>query len=199
MTTANKITILRILLVPFFISQVLYYTHGGEELHRFLALVCFAVASISDGVDGYLARHYNQTSEMGKVLDPLADKLLLVSGLVLLSFDNQPHLAQVPIWLAAIVFGRDIILGLGTIVVYHYCGRVTGRPNIFGKTATVLQMIVVLWALLKWDEVWLFWIMVGAGVTTAISGILYVIAGVQQLSTSPHSLPEKPRGESESK
>src|SRR5690606_230742 len=97
MTTANKITIFRILLIPFFISQVLYYARTGEELHRLLAILCFAAAAISDGVDGYLARHYNQASELGKMLDPLADKLLLVSGLILLSLDNTPHLPQVPI------------------------------------------------------------------------------------------------------
>ena len=191
MTTANKITIFRILLVPFFISQVLYYTHTGDALHRWLAIICFAVAAISDGVDGYLARHYNQTSELGRALDPLADKLLLVSGLVLLSLDYRPHLPQIPIWLAAIVFGRDLILGLGVIVVYHFCGRVTSKPNWIGKTATVLQMAVVLWALLRWNDEWLFWIMIGAGATTGISGVLYVGNGIRQLSASPSSLPEK--------
>jgi CDP-diacylglycerol--glycerol-3-phosphate 3-phosphatidyltransferase len=187
MTTANKITIGRILLIPFFISQVLYYTHYGNELNRWLAIVCFAVAAISDGIDGYLARHYNQRSELGAVLDPLADKLLLVSGLVLLSFDNQPHLTQVPIWLAAIVFGRDLILGLGALVIYYFCHHVTVKPHFIGKAATVLQMAVVLWALLKWSDGWLFWLMIGAGVATGVSGLLYVVDGMRQLSASPHS------------
>ncbi len=191
MTTANKITIFRILLIPFFIAQVLYYAHNGNEAHRWAAIVCFAIAAIGDGVDGYLARHYNQRSELGAVLDPLADKLLLVSGLVLLCFDNQPHLPRVPIWLAAIVFGRDLILALGALIVYYFCHHVRVRPNFVGKIATVLQMAVVLWAMLKWNVDWLFWIMIGAGVTTGISGVLYVIFGMQQLSTSPHSLPEK--------
>jgi cardiolipin synthase len=192
MTTANKITVVRILLIPFFISQVLYYTHGGNELNRLLAIFCFALAAISDGIDGYIARHYRQISELGKVLDPLADKLLLVSGLLLLTLDNQPHLARVPIWLAAIVFGRDIILGLGALVIYYFCHRVRVRPHLIGKTATVLQMSVVLWALLKWNETWLFWIMIGAGITTGVSGLLYVFDGMTQLSASPYSLPEKP-------
>jgi CDP-diacylglycerol--glycerol-3-phosphate 3-phosphatidyltransferase len=187
MTTANKITIGRILLIPFFISQVLYYTHYGNELNRFLAIVCFAAAAISDGIDGYLARHYNQRSELGAVLDPLADKLLLVSGLVLLCFDNQPHLTQVPIWLAAIVFGRDLILGLGALVIYYFCHHVTVKPHLIGKAATVLQMAVVLWALLKWSDAALFWIMFGAGLATGVSGMLYVIDGMRQLSASPHS------------
>ena len=70
MTTANKITIIRILLVPFFVVQVLYYTNTGNEWYWLFALLCFAVAAISDGVDGYIARRYNQISELGKMIDP---------------------------------------------------------------------------------------------------------------------------------
>src|SRR5712671_76526 len=99
MTTANKITIFRILLVPFFIVEVLSYVGDGEELHRFLAIAAFLLASVCDGVDGYIARRYNQRSELGAILDPLADKLLLVSGIVLLSFDHRPYLQPIPLWL----------------------------------------------------------------------------------------------------
>ncbi len=88
MTTANKITILRILSVPFFVAQMLYYFDTGREEHRWLAFLSFSIAAICDGVDGYIARRYNQRSELGAILDPLADKLLLISGVVLLSW---PH------------------------------------------------------------------------------------------------------------
>ena len=80
MTTANNITIFRVLLVPFFIVQVLYYAESGIEWHRFAAILTFALAALSDGLDGYIARRYNQRSQLGAILDPLADKLLLVSG-----------------------------------------------------------------------------------------------------------------------
>ena len=96
MTTANKITILRILLIPFFVFEALYYVSDGHELHRLLAILSFAVAAICDGVDGYIARRYNQRSELGAILDPLADKLLLVSGIILLSFDHRPRFG---VWL----------------------------------------------------------------------------------------------------
>ena len=86
MTTANKITILRILLIPFFVVELLYYVRSGNEIHRLLAILSFAITAILDGVDGYIARHYHQISELGKILDPLADKLLLLSGIVVLSF-----------------------------------------------------------------------------------------------------------------
>ena len=69
MTTANKITILRILLIPFFVVEVLYYGKTGNELHWLLAILCFAVAAICDGVDGYIARRFNQQSRLGQILD----------------------------------------------------------------------------------------------------------------------------------
>src|SRR2546428_10470775 len=117
MTTANKITILRILLIPFFVVQVLYYVKSGQELHRLLAILSFAVAAICDGVDGYIARRYNQFSELGAILDPLADKLLLVSGVVLLTFNNQPHLGSIPLWLTGTIIGRDVLILIGMIVI----------------------------------------------------------------------------------
>src|SRR5690349_19875100 len=110
MSTANKVTILRILLIPFFVVAVLYYVRTGEEWLRISGLLCFAVASICDGVDGYIARHYNQLSELGTILDPLAYKLLLVSGVVVLSLDNAPHLDPMPLWLTVTIIGRDVVL-----------------------------------------------------------------------------------------
>ena len=113
MTTANKITITRILLIPFFVVQLLYYVDTGNEYNRFWALLAFAVAAISDGIDGYIARRYNQRSELGAFLDPLADKLLLVSGIILLSLNHGSILPRLPLWLAGIILSRDLLLLLG--------------------------------------------------------------------------------------
>lgn len=187
MTTANKITILRILLVPFFIAQVLYYVSTGNEWYRLFAFLCFAIAAISDGVDGYIARRYNQISELGRILDPLADKLLLVSGMVLLSMRNEPHLDRIPLWLTTIVLSRDAIVVMGVFLVQHVCGKVAVRPIMVGKIATVLQMICVLWALLKFSPKILFVLAFAAATCTAISGVLYILEGVRQLSASPSS------------
>lgn len=187
MTTANKITIARILLVPFFVVQVLYYRDSGDELHRLLALLAFAVAAISDGVDGYIARRYNQRSELGAVLDPLADKLLLVSGAILLSLNNAPYLDRIPLWFVATILSRDAIILLGSAVIYYVCGKVVVRARLVGKTATVLQMITVLWGLLKWDAHGLmYWALLAAGFT-GVSGMFYLLDGVRQLSASPAS------------
>jgi len=194
MTTANKITILRVLLVPFFVVEILYYVQTGNEIHRLVAILTFAVASILDGVDGYVARHYHQWSELGTVLDPLADKLLLVSSVVLLSFDHAPYLRQIPLWLTGVIIGRDLLLGIGAVVIRLVVGTITVRPRITGKIATVLQMATALWILLKWSELhaeWLKLIGLGAGLFTAASGLLYIWDGTQQLGTHPASLPVK--------
>jgi cardiolipin synthase (CMP-forming) len=192
MTTANKITILRILLVPFFVVEVLYYANNGGDMHLLLAILCFAVAAILDGVDGYVARRYNQRSDLGAMLDPLADKLLLVSGVIVLSFDHQPYLATVPLWLTGTIIGRDLLLLIGLIVLQMTVGKVAVRPRILGKVATVLQMIVVLWILLKWGQRWLQVWTIGAAVCTGISGLFYVWDWVCQVSAHPSSSP-KPR------
>jgi cardiolipin synthase len=187
MTTANKVTILRILLVPFFVVEVLYYVNSGEEVHRLFALISFAVAAICDGVDGYIARHYNQKSELGAMLDPLADKLLLVSGVVVLSFNNAPHLERIPLWLTGTIIGRDVVLVLGLIVIQMTVGKVKVQPRIMGKVATVLQMASVLWILLKWHSPVLGYLVLGAAACTGISGILYVFDGMKQLASHPTS------------
>lgn len=193
MTTANKITISRILLIPFFVGAVLYYVKTASEGFRLTALLCFAVAAICDGVDGYIARRYNQRSELGTILDPLADKLLLVSAVVLLSFDHGERLAQIPLWLTITILGRDVLLLIGLGVIHLTVGKVKVRPRLIGKLATVLQMVCVLWVLLKWDggggARWTQFWTIGAAACTAISGLWYVWDGAKQLSSSPSSSP----------
>jgi cardiolipin synthase (CMP-forming) len=189
MTTANKITILRILLIPFFVVEVLYYVRAGHELHRVLAIASFGLAAVCDGVDGFIARRFDQRSELGAILDPLADKLLLVSGVVVLSFDHRPYLQTIPLWLTGTIIGRDILLLAGLLVIQMTVGKVGVRPRFVGKIATVLQMTIVLWILLKWNESWLVAWLIGAAACTGISGLLYVWDGMRQLSAHPTSSP----------
>ncbi|MEY2428024.1 MAG: hypothetical protein QOJ40_909 [Verrucomicrobiota bacterium] len=190
MTTANKITILRILLIPFFVVEVLYYIKNGNESHRLLAILSFAVAAICDGVDGYIARRYNQRSELGAILDPLADKLLLVSGIVVLSVEHRPYLSTIPLWLTGTIIGRDILILAGMVVIHMTIGKVKVRPRIPGKMSTVLQMAIVLWILLKWREDWLRLMVFAAAICTGISALLYVWDGMRQLSAHPASNPK---------
>ena len=193
MTTANKVTILRILLIPFFVVELIYYVETGNQVHRLLAILTFAITAILDGVDGYIARRYNQRSELGAFLDPLADKLLLVSGVVVLSFDHEPLLGQIPLWLTGTIIGRDLLILIGMVVIQFTVGKVAVRPHIIGKAATVLQMIAIFWVLLKWDQDggmrWNEFWTIGAAICTGISGLLYVWDGVRQVSSHPASSP----------
>jgi cardiolipin synthase (CMP-forming) len=186
MTTANKVTILRILLVPFFVYEFLAYRAEPQELHRLLALGAFAAAAILDGVDGFIARRFHQKSELGAILDPLADKLLLTSAVVLLSLPRIP-LENIPLWLTALILSRDVMLILGLVLIHFLSGRVVVRPRIMGKIATVLQMALVLWAMLRFPPDWQRWLAYAAGASTAISGLLYLGDGLRQLSASPQS------------
>ena len=160
-----------------------------------LALGAFFLASVCDGVDGYIARRFNQRSELGALLDPLADKLLLVSGVVLLSLNNEPYLTRLPLWFAGTVIGRDVLLLVGLVVIYVTAGKPVIRPRWTGKVATVLQMGTVLWVLLKLPAPGLVCIAVAAAACTGISGALYIIDGVKQLNAHPTSSakPVEPR------
>src|ERR1041384_2697159 len=109
MTTANKVTILRILLIPFFVVEAVYYMKTGKEPFRIWAILTFGLAAACDGVDGYIARRYNQRSELGAFLDPLADKLLLLSGIILFSLEN-PHFGKIPLWMTGTIIGRDLVI-----------------------------------------------------------------------------------------
>lgn len=191
MTTANKVTIFRMLLIPFFVVLALYYVKTGREGFRLMAILAFGIASICDGVDGYIARHYNQRSELGAILDPLADKLLLVSGVVLFSFNNAPHFGNIPLWLTGTIIGRDLMILVGLVVIHVTIGKVKVRPRVMGKIATVFQMICIVWLLLKWDvalkPLWFTVWTLGAAICTGISGLLYVWDGMKQLSLHPIS------------
>jgi hypothetical protein len=94
-TLPNYISILRILLVPVFVAAFVYNVDRRLETYRYLAITVFSIAALSDAIDGYLARRLNQASRLGAILDPLADKLLLVSGIVVLSLDHRPILPSI--------------------------------------------------------------------------------------------------------
>ena len=107
MTTANKITVVRILMIPVFVTLAIYYGQSIQrgapiEWFRFTAIVVFLVAAVSDGLDGYVARRYNQRSALGVILDPIADKGLLLSGIITLSISNwsdvDPDYGKFPVW-----------------------------------------------------------------------------------------------------
>lgn len=107
------------------------------------ALLLVAVAGVSDGLDGFLARHYGWQSRLGGILDAVADKLLLVACFVILAWRQQ-----VPVWLAAIVCGRDAMIALGALGWRVLIGQIEPRPSLLSKACTLAQIIYLLAVLL---------------------------------------------------
>jgi len=107
------------------------------------ALILVAVCAVSDGVDGWLAKRFNWTSHLGKLLDPLADKLLLVALFLTATWVNL-----VPWWLTAVVVARDVLIGSGAVVFRFWFGPLHGRPTIVSKINTGMQLAVALAAIL---------------------------------------------------
>jgi len=185
-TTATKITLVRIFLIPVFVLFACYYgesVHAGapDERLRYAAIAVFLLASLSDGLDGYIARRYNQKSRLGVILDPIADKGLLTAALITLAVAKWEY--SLPIWFSVLVIARDVVIVTGSLLLHHIYGSVTIRPSWFGKLATVLQMTVLGWTMLQLPH--LFWPVVAAGAVTFISGAGYVLDGLRQMKHSP--------------
>ena len=134
----NLITVIRILLVPLFVILVVYH-------YELCALHIFIVAGLSDALDGFIARTWNLKTRVGTYLDPIADKLLLVSSFITLAL-----LMKVPLWIMIIIISRDIILGITGLILLNFIDIRSYhiRPSMLGKITTVLQILTVLLVLL---------------------------------------------------
>ncbi len=197
MTTANKITVVRILLIPAFVTMAIYYGQSiqrGEPLEwqRYAAIVIFLVAAVSDGLDGYVARRYNQRSSLGVVLDPIADKGLLLSGIITLSISNwseiDPDYGRFPAWFPVLVITRDAVILVGAAILHYFIGnKMKVKPSWTGKVATVCQMCAIAWVMLQIHFLPLMVVVGIAGLFTFISGVIYVVAGVRQLQAEGHA------------
>jgi len=140
MTLANKITIARMITIPV-VLWALYEARYG------LAFGIFAVAAISDGVDGYLARNYGQQTVLGSILDPLADKFLLTLTFIVLTASPNT-LLPFPAWLTVAVSYRDLLIMLGSGIVKWFCPTMQFRPIVASKVTTFFQMVTILIACL---------------------------------------------------
>lgn len=172
-TVPNLICVLRIALTVPIVILLIEGRYGQT-------LVLFAVAAVSDVLDGYLAKTFGWTSEVGKVLDPLADKLLLVSVFITLAW-----IGLVPAWLATIAVTRDFVIGIGAAVYKWLFGPVDGRPTIPSKINTLVQLvfvIAVVWRAAFPD--FPQWAVIGLGaltlVTTVVSGVDYIATYIRK-------------------
>lgn len=164
----NALTVLRILLIG---PVVWFLLHADYPK----TLIGFAIAAVSDAVDGLLAKRFGWTSELGKVLDPLADKLLLVAMFVTLGV-----LGFAPVWLTVLVVARDVVIAVGALLFHLRFGDLGGRPTPVSKLNTLCQILFVMAVTAKAAGLALpepVVIALGAlvMVTTVVSGLDYVL------------------------
>ena len=168
MTTASKITLLRVAMIPAYMVTM-YLSNGEACFWMYLSLVIFIAASLTDFIDGYIARHYNQTTDFGKFLDPLADKLLTIAAMAIFC-----EWGKFPAWALMLVLTREFaVSGLrmvasqkGTVIAAGWSGKV--------KTASTMVGLCVMMALPEVELIgWIvLWMIVA---TTLVSGIEYFV------------------------
>ena len=176
-TTANQLTILRIVFVPVFIILLVYHELGW-------ALATFVLAGLTDVLDGIIARRFGQKTSIGAVLDPIADKLLMVSSILILSLPQMEFHNTIPRWLMIVIIFRDVFILLVSLIVVLMVGWRVFTLSPYGKISTFMQVITVLavlytnWQGLIVPELNILFYM--AGLMTAFSGIHYLVRGLRQ-------------------
>jgi cardiolipin synthase (CMP-forming) len=176
-TTANQLTILRIVFVPVFIILLVYHELGW-------ALATFVLAGLTDVLDGIIARRFGQKTSIGAVLDPIADKLLMASSILILSLPQMEFHNTIPRWLLIVIIFRDVFILLVSLIVVLMVGWRVFTPSPYGKISTFMQVLTVLavlytnWQRLILPELNILFYM--TGLMTAFSGIHYLVRGLRQ-------------------
>ena len=191
MTTASKITIARILLVPVFGVLAMAYAcsvaaSAENPALRHAALAAFVLAASTDGIDGWVARRFHQTSAFGAFIDPIADKALMITGVLILSFVDWGEPGwRLPLWFGILAFSRDalILIGIGALYVSRRGVRI--EPHWSGKFCTVTQLFALGWVMLRFTPVGPVWPCLVAGVFTVWSGAAYLGQALRVLSSPP--------------
>lgn len=168
MTTASKITLLRVALIPLYMV-FMYLSGGSANYWMWIALALFIIASLTDFVDGHIARKYNQVTDFGKFLDPLADKLLVIAAMAMFC-----EWGTFPAWALMIVLAREFAVS-GLRMVAAPKGKVIAAGK-SGKFKTASTMVGLCFMMAFPSIVWLNWIVIGVIViTTLYSGVEYFV------------------------
>ena len=185
LTLANQLTLMRLALVPAFVILVLYGRMGW-------ALAAFVTAGITDGLDGLIARWTNSRTALGAFLDPMADKLLLVSAFVVLSLPGIGLANRIPVWLTVLVISRDVAIVATVAIVSLTLGPRTFPPSFYGKIATALYIVtiavVLLFNFLQRTSILVDLMVWMSLAITLFSGFHYTVHVRRTLSEPPASL-----------
>jgi cardiolipin synthase len=136
LTYANQLTILRMIFIPCFVLLIIYG-------HIRSAMFLFVLAGVTDGLDGLLARKFQQKTVLGSYLDPMADKLLLTSAFVTLTIPSVPVMFHIPIWLTVTSISRDLLIALAALIIHLQTRHTEFPPSFLGKCTTAAQLITV--------------------------------------------------------
>jgi cardiolipin synthase len=184
MVLANKITLGRIFLIPAVLAGILVYgrsVKGGHplEIYRWIALGCFVVAAGSDALDGYIARKFKQRTWVGEIIDPVADKTLMVTSILALTFTPWPW--SFPLWFPVLVVLRDLLAIVVGFMIYNLSGQIDIRIHWSGKAATFFQICSICWVMAGITFPHPLHVTIVAAVMTLFSGLVYLRAGVLQI------------------
>lgn|SRR3989338_8449640 len=181
MNLPNNISLFRILLVPVFVILLSYHSPERHFFHS-AGVFVFLVACATDGADGYLARKLQQKTTLGSYLDPIADKLLLLSGFFSLSLmPNLPASMHIPAWVAIPVIARDIIILIGSTMIFLLTGGLKVEPLFIGKITTVFQMLTLFFSLIVAPEPVRVTLFICTLLLTILSGARYIQMGERLL------------------
>lgn len=185
MTIPNLITVLRFFLVPFVVLALLTGRMQG-------AFIAFLVAGVSDGVDGFIARNFDQRSKLGAYLDPIADKLLLVTVFVVLGY-----MSELPLWLVVAAVSRDALI-IGAVLLSTIMGNpVEVKPLFVSKANTAVQIVLAGWVLAELAfgttfGPFRYWLVIASGILTVASAAAYLVSWLKHMAGYAES--ETPKG-----
>jgi cardiolipin synthase len=184
LTTANQLTLLRMIFIPVFVVLLVYDMAGW-------AFIVFILAGITDGLDGLIARLFRQKTQLGAYLDPIADKLLLTTSFVVLSTKGLGLTVIIPLWLTIFVISRDVLLIASALMIALSMGHRSFKPSMVGKTTTFLQIVTILVVLyfnhLGSAHPFIHWLFIATGGITIFSGLHYIYRGRKLVTDLPPS------------
>ncbi|BBB31659.1 cardiolipin synthase (CMP-forming) [Thermotomaculum hydrothermale] len=175
---ANTLTLIRMFLIPVFVISSVY------GYHKF-AFFTFVIAGITDFLDGFIARYTKSITDVGKILDPMADKVMLISIYVVLSLKSIGNINVIPVWLTLLIIFRDVFIAIGGVIVFFTKDVNAILPSIYGKLSTVFQILgasIILYynaygiRFRYMDE-----LVYVIGFFTMLSGVMYLVKGVKSV------------------
>jgi len=185
LTTATYITLLRMFLIPFVAMGILYHRYGT-------ALLLFLISGLTDLFDGLIARKFQQKTQLGALLDPMADKLLLSTSFILLTLPASGVDVSIPVWLTVLVFGRDIIIVVSAVAIALTTGFTKFDPSFYGKASTAVQIGCVLAVLIVNHLVeyqnWVRPLFYVTFALTLFSGLHYIYVFTKRFSAEEHAV-----------